>query len=54
MYDYAPQHEDEMQLHRGEVLVIVERRDEDWWLGRADDGRRGLFPSNYVQPYKRS
>lgn len=53
MYDYAPQHEDELQLKRGEVLTVVERRDEDWWVGRTDDGRKGLFPANYVQLFSR-
>jgi hypothetical protein len=53
MYDYAAQHEDELTLKRGEVFTLVEKRDADWWVGRTDDGRTGLFPSNYVQPFHR-
>ncbi len=53
LYDYKPEHDDELALKRGQVFTVTEKRDADWWLGVTDDGASGLFPSNYVQPFSR-
>lgn len=49
LYDYTPQTKDELGLEEGETLELVEGGDKDpgWWEG-VKDGRKGLFPANYV------
>ncbi|CAH8561597.1 unnamed protein product [Schistosoma turkestanicum] len=47
-FDFITKDPSELSLHRGDVIEVINRDDENWWRGRASDGRCGLFPSNYV------
>lgn len=47
LYDYAAQEPDELELHKGD-LILVASRDDDWWRGSLGS-RSGEFPSNYVE-----
>ncbi|XP_032622702.1 SH3 domain-containing protein 21 [Chelonoidis abingdonii] len=49
MFDYEPELQDELQLKRGNVVLVLckETEDEGWWEGECD-GKRGLFPDNFV------
>ena len=44
--------DDELGFEVGDVIEVLERGTEDepdWWTGRTTNGKRGLFPSNYVE-----
>jgi len=43
-----PQEPNDLAMSVGDVIDIVEETNGDWWTGR-NRGKRGLFPSNYVQ-----
>lgn len=49
MYDYKPKAEDELELKKGDVVVVLnkETEDEGWWRGELN-GRCGYFPDNFV------
>ncbi|KAI9999976.1 hypothetical protein NQD34_011819, partial [Periophthalmus magnuspinnatus] len=49
MFDYKPKAEDELELKKGDVVVILskETEDEGWWQGELN-GRCGFFPDNFV------
>ncbi|XP_040900549.1 SH3 domain-containing protein 21 isoform X2 [Toxotes jaculatrix] len=49
MFDYKAKAEDELDLKKGDIVVIVskETEDEGWWEGELN-GRCGFFPDNYV------
>ncbi|KAF6714989.1 CD2-associated protein [Oryzias melastigma] len=49
MFDYKAQSEDELDLKKGDVLVLLrkETEDEGWWEGELH-GRCGFFPDNFV------
>ncbi|XP_039367594.1 SH3 domain-containing protein 21 isoform X2 [Mauremys reevesii] len=49
VFDYEPELQDELQLKRGDVVLVLrkETEDEGWWEGECD-GKRGLFPDNFV------
>ncbi|XP_013874048.1 SH3 domain-containing protein 21 [Austrofundulus limnaeus] len=49
MFDYKAKAEDELELKKGDVVVILnkETEDEGWWEGELN-GRRGFFPDNFV------
>eukprot|EP01089_Gocevia_fonbrunei_P012237 TRINITY_DN2832_c0_g1_i1.p1 TRINITY_DN2832_c0_g1~~TRINITY_DN2832_c0_g1_i1.p1 ORF type:complete len:295 (+),score=59.92 TRINITY_DN2832_c0_g1_i1:77-961(+) len=51
LYDFEPQHDDELMLREGDMITISEKRDDGWWRGRIG-GREGLFPANYVEETK--
>ncbi|GAA5849460.1 hypothetical protein JCM8547_000459 [Rhodosporidiobolus lusitaniae] len=48
-YDYDAVEPNELTFEKGDRFIRVEPIDPDWWLGETDDGRKGLFPSNYVE-----
>lgn len=39
--------DDELTFKTGDVIVVVKKIDEGWWVGNLN-GNTGLFPSNYV------
>ncbi|KAM3614497.1 uncharacterized protein V6R79_015444 [Siganus canaliculatus] len=49
MFDYKAKAEDELDLKKGEIVVILtkETEDEGWWEGELN-GRCGFFPDNFV------
>ena len=49
--DYEAEEDDELTLHQGEILVVLEQPDAVWWLGYKE-GRLGYFPSRCVQVRK--
>ncbi|KAM9553223.1 SH3 domain-containing kinase-binding protein 1 isoform 4-T4 [Salvelinus alpinus] len=51
-FDYEAQQEDELSLHVGDIIVKVMKDDGGWWEGEID-GRRGLFPDNFVREIKK-
>lgn len=48
LYDYDPQRDDELEFKEGDIITILYKNEDDWYEGILD-GRRGLFPSNYVE-----
>lgn len=49
MHDYAPQHQSAtcLSFRAGQVIHVLNRDTSGWWDGELE-GRRGWFPSNYV------
>uniref|UniRef100_A0AAY4CU12 Osteoclast-stimulating factor 1 n=1 Tax=Denticeps clupeoides TaxID=299321 RepID=A0AAY4CU12_9TELE len=52
-YEYEAQHEDELTLRLGDVIKNVRRLDEDGWMEGDLNGRRGVFPDNFVKELRR-
>uniref|UniRef100_A0A8K9UX82 Sorbin and SH3 domain containing 2b n=1 Tax=Oncorhynchus mykiss TaxID=8022 RepID=A0A8K9UX82_ONCMY len=50
LYNYAPRNEDELELKEGDIVDVMERCDDGWFVGTS---RRstffGTFPGNYVK-----
>ncbi|CAL8295034.1 unnamed protein product [Lota lota] len=51
-FDYEAQQPDELSLKLGDVIVNIRRDDGGWWEGELD-GRRGVFPDNFVRELKK-
>jgi hypothetical protein len=50
VYDYEPEHPDDLPVRAGEELVVIARRGEGWLEARnSASGRVGLVPENYVE-----
>ncbi|XP_012577557.1 PREDICTED: SH3 domain-containing protein 21, partial [Condylura cristata] len=51
LFDYQPEAPDELALRRGDVVKVLRKTTEDkgWWEGESQ-GRRGVFPDNFVLP----
>ncbi|KAG8576500.1 hypothetical protein GDO81_009884 [Engystomops pustulosus] len=48
IYDYEGGGDDEISFEPQDLITDIEMIDEGWWSGFCR-GRRGLFPSNYVE-----
>lgn len=47
-FDYKAQHDDELTISVGDIISNIRKDDGGWWEGEVD-GRRGLFPDNFVR-----
>uniref|UniRef100_A0A8C5R963 Nitric oxide synthase trafficking n=1 Tax=Leptobrachium leishanense TaxID=445787 RepID=A0A8C5R963_9ANUR len=47
LYPYEAQTEDELQLKKGDCIVVHHKDEDGWWYGTLN-GRKGYFPSTYV------
>ncbi|XP_010884185.2 uncharacterized protein LOC105019588 [Esox lucius] len=45
---YKPHWPDELQLTRGEVILVLFKGEETRWFGRLQDGQQGYFPASHV------
>ncbi|TRY95276.1 hypothetical protein DNTS_012211 [Danionella cerebrum] len=51
-FDYLAQHEDELTIAVGDIISNIRKDEGGWWEGELD-GRRGLFPDNFVREFKK-
>ncbi|XP_060039894.1 myosin heavy chain IB-like [Erinaceus europaeus] len=52
-YDYDAVHDDELTIRVGETIRNVRTLQEEGWLEGELNGRRGMFPDNFVKEIKR-
>lgn len=38
-----------MQMNKGEVMILINKTNDDWWSVRKMDGSEGFVPANYVK-----
>jgi len=51
VYKYNPQNEDELELAEGDVVMVMEKCDDGWFVGTSERTKDfGTFPGNYVLP----
>ncbi|CAF2068106.1 unnamed protein product [Rotaria magnacalcarata] len=48
LHAYDARHDDELSIRPGDIIVLMERRADNWFRGNLD-GNIGLFPGNFVQ-----
>uniref|UniRef100_A0A3Q3EFC1 Osteoclast-stimulating factor 1 n=1 Tax=Labrus bergylta TaxID=56723 RepID=A0A3Q3EFC1_9LABR len=48
LYDFTPEHDDELVLKEGDLLDIYGKEENGWWFGKLN-GETGHFPSTYVE-----
>ncbi|EGD76341.1 hypothetical protein PTSG_01041 [Salpingoeca rosetta] len=48
MFEHVPEQDDELHIKEGDIVVIVDDNDPDWWKGELN-GKVGMFPSNFVE-----
>ncbi|XP_065834714.1 jouberin-like isoform X2 [Oscarella lobularis] len=51
LYDYKSARGDELSFASGDVLAIVHKESDNWWVAQAGDGKQGYVPTNYIAPY---
>ncbi len=55
IYEYEAQEEGELSIKEGDMVLITDDTDQDWWeallrpMDTFDEGKRGLIPLTYVE-----
>lgn len=50
LYNYMPQNDDELELQEGDLVSVMERCDDGWFVGTSKRTKQfGTFPGNYVK-----
>ncbi|XP_054636112.1 sorbin and SH3 domain-containing protein 2 isoform X4 [Dunckerocampus dactyliophorus] len=50
VYNYVPRNEDELELREGDVVDVMEKCDDGWFVGTSRRSKLfGTFPGNYVK-----
>ncbi|KAG7458657.1 hypothetical protein MATL_G00222850 [Megalops atlanticus] len=50
LYNYLPRNEDELELREGDIVDVMEKCDDGWFVGMSRRTRLfGTFPGNYVK-----
>lgn len=50
LYNYMPQNEDELELQEGDLVNVMEKCDDGWFVGTSKRTKLfGTFPGNYVK-----
>ena len=52
-FDYTPQDNEELELRKGDIITVIDKRDPNWWTGECSRNNRvyrGVFPITYTSP----
>ena len=54
LYDFIGESGDELTVREGDVVYIInDKKSKEWWMCESvDTGRRGVVPSQFVEPVK--
>ena len=56
LYDYSSTEEDDLKFTNGQIILVTDEEDADWYYGEyedsAGDKQEGLFPKNFVKPFE--
>ncbi|XP_065453883.1 SH3 domain-containing protein 19 isoform X12 [Chrysemys picta bellii] len=48
LHDFPAEHADDLDLHSGETVYLLEKIDNEWYRGKLGN-RTGIFPANFVK-----
>ncbi|XP_048849802.1 crk-like protein [Brienomyrus brachyistius] len=54
LYDFLGNDAEDLPFRKGEILVILDKPEEQWWSARNKEGRVGMIPVPYVERLVRS
>ncbi|XP_002164345.2 adapter molecule crk [Hydra vulgaris] len=43
---------EDLPFHKGDILTIIRREEDKWWLARDNAGREGMIPVPYIELIK--
>ncbi|KAF6224932.1 hypothetical protein HO133_010126 [Letharia lupina] len=56
LYDYSSKEEDDLKFPNGQVILVTDEEDADWYYGEYEDSAgdklEGLFPKNFVKIFE--
>jgi len=49
LYDFTGSDAEDLPFKKGELLIILEKPEEQWWSAKSKEGRVGMIPVPYVE-----
>jgi peroxin-13 len=49
LFDFPSDQPGDLPFRKGDLVAVLCKEGGDWWRGRTQDGRIGMFPRNYVK-----
>jgi hypothetical protein len=50
LYDYNARKNYELSIEVNEIITVISKHENGWWLGCNREGKQGYFPGSYVRP----
>uniref|UniRef100_A0A8C5QXN2 Nephrocystin 1 n=1 Tax=Leptobrachium leishanense TaxID=445787 RepID=A0A8C5QXN2_9ANUR len=50
--DFQAQQKEDLTIQKGEVLLILDKRPDGWWVAQNSRGDKGIVPKTYLEVYK--
>ncbi|XP_006899006.1 PREDICTED: nephrocystin-1 [Elephantulus edwardii] len=48
--DFTAQQVGDLTFKKGEILLIIKKKPDGWWIAKNSQGKRGLVPRTYLEP----
>ncbi|XP_016078240.1 PREDICTED: nephrocystin-1 [Miniopterus natalensis] len=48
--DFTAQQAGDLTFKKGEILLIIEKNPDGWWMAKNAEGNKGLVPRTYLEP----
>ncbi|XP_048208274.1 nephrocystin-1 isoform X2 [Perognathus longimembris pacificus] len=48
--DFTAQQAGDLTFKKGEILLIIEKKPDGWWIAKNAQGNEGLIPRTYLEP----
>lgn len=48
-YNFPGEDEEDLPCRKGEILVLLQKEEDNWWKMRNDKGKVGLVPKPYIE-----
>ena len=48
LFSFTPIQKNDLQLCAGEIITVVDSKDECWWMGKKLTGKAGYIPAKFV------
>ncbi|XP_008006556.3 nephrocystin-1 isoform X1 [Chlorocebus sabaeus] len=49
--DFTAQQAGDLAFKKGEILLVIEKKPDGWWIAKDAKGNEGLVPRTYLEPY---
>lgn len=49
LFDFTGSDAEDLPFKKGEILIILEKPEEQWWSAKSKEGRVGMIPVPYVE-----
>jgi hypothetical protein len=49
LFEHKESEPGELSFNKGDKITVIKKDDSGWWEGKLPNGKKGIFPANYVE-----